>query len=72
MGTRWRSEDNRKEVTTMSEDRAVRELHDSPVREMKASDEDAIRGLYEQMMDGWNRSSGEAFKGTRLVVRGTC
>jgi len=56
----------------MSEDRAVRELHDSPVREMKASDEDAIRGLYEQMMDGWNRSSGEAFKGTRLVVRGTC
>jgi uncharacterized protein (TIGR02246 family) len=27
----------------------------------QSNDEAAVRGLYEQLMDGWNRGSGEAF-----------
>lgn len=29
--------------------------------ESKLHDEDAIRGLYERMIDGWNKGSGQAF-----------
>ena len=25
------------------------------------ADEEAVRGLYQELMDGWNRGSGEAF-----------
>jgi hypothetical protein len=27
----------------------------------KPADEAAVRGLYQQLRDGWNRSNGEAF-----------
>jgi uncharacterized protein (TIGR02246 family) len=30
----------------------------------RSDDEDAIRALYQQLMDGWNRGSGEAFAAT--------
>ena len=29
--------------------------------EASIADEEAVRGLYQQMMDGWNQGSGEAF-----------
>jgi len=34
---------------------------DSQLQTTKANDEAAIRALYEQLMDGWNKGSGEAF-----------
>jgi uncharacterized protein (TIGR02246 family) len=30
----------------------------------RSDDEDAIRAFYQQLMDGWNRGSGEAFAAT--------
>lgn len=34
---------------------------DSQLQTAKTNDEAAIRALYEQLMDGWNKGSGEAF-----------
>src|SRR5215218_5995015 len=32
-----------------------------------AADEAAVRGLYQQLMDGWNRGSGKRFKGRKEI-----
>jgi uncharacterized protein (TIGR02246 family) len=32
-----------------------------PSSSSRSADEDAIRALYQQLLDGWNNGSGEAF-----------
>jgi uncharacterized protein (TIGR02246 family) len=32
-----------------------------PSSSSRSADEDAIRALYQQLLDGWNKGSGEAF-----------
>ena len=36
-------------------------MHDEKTTENRVADEEAVRGLYRELMDGWNRGSGEDF-----------
>ena len=36
-------------------------MHDEKTTTNRVADEEAVRGLYGELMDGWNRGSGEAF-----------
>src|SRR5215218_2944038 len=36
-------------------------MHDEKTTVYRVADEKAVRGLYSELMDGWNRGSGEDF-----------
>jgi uncharacterized protein (TIGR02246 family) len=36
-------------------------MHDEKTNTIRSADEAAVRDLYRELMDGWNRGSGEAF-----------
>ena len=36
-------------------------MHEKKTTVNRAADESAVRDLYRELMDGWNRGSGEAF-----------
>jgi uncharacterized protein (TIGR02246 family) len=40
---------------------SIRSNHDEKSTTNRVADEAAVRDLYQQLMDGWNRGSGEAF-----------
>jgi uncharacterized protein (TIGR02246 family) len=56
-----RMSNNRTDHTASNDPERTTTMHDEKTTVSRVADEEAVRDLYRELMDGWNRGSGEAF-----------